>query len=78
MKSEIKISRQVAVDDLGRIHRIYPKGERGLGVGNFEDGPKDAEGIMHVTGIYHIVRRQFTGFEAEEILEKESESQRIK
>lgn len=71
MRTEIRISRQVAVDNLGRLRKIYPAGTRGLPRGNFEDGPRDNEGIMHVSGIYHIERRVFRAFEAEEIIKSE-------
>jgi len=63
----VRITRRAAIDDLGRIYKIYPKGIGRLPKGNFElkDGP-------YVTGIYHIEMRTFTGWEAEEILEREA------
>ena len=49
------MERQIVVDNLGRSKGFLPRYFRGP-AGNFEAGPRDAEGIRHIQGIYHIER----------------------
>ena len=50
------MKRQAVVDDLGRGMGLLPKGFRKSPRGNFEAGSRDAEGVRHIQGIYHIER----------------------